>query len=52
MFFNGQVYPTDELLSAHVLFSMPVYHLFVCLFVVVVNTAVTASVVKLFSQKI
>lgn len=51
MCFSGQVYPTDELLSACVLFSMRIHHLFVSLFVVV-NTAVAASVVKLFSQKI
>jgi hypothetical protein len=44
---NGQVYHTDELLSAHVLFSIPIH----CLFVVV-NTAITASIMKLFSQKI
>ena len=51
MCFIGQVYPTDELLSACVLFSVPIHHLFVCWFIVV-NTAVTGSVVKLFSQKI
>lgn len=51
MCFNGQVYPTDELLSARVLFSIPIHHLSVCLFVLV-NTAATASIVKLYSQKI